>query len=139
MTPLACVLKLVKDDATLAATHGGRVSENSAPQGTAFPRVVMEAVSRTNDITNDGPSDLHSMRLRLQFQAKAKGPPEAMRTRTRAILNGLRGSLGGSGGITVQGAFEEDASDEFDEAINEGEAGVFVVAAEYDVIYTITP
>ncbi len=133
-TPLANVLAYLAADVTLAAIHGGRVSENRSPQRDAFPRQVIEATGRTGDVTHDGPCSNQKLGLRVQSQALTKADAEAMDERVGALLNGFRGTIGT---MTVQGGFKRDAPDDFESAIDASEKGVFVIAADYDLWFVV--
>jgi hypothetical protein len=132
-SPLSLVAGLIAADTALLAVHGGRVCENSAPQKTPFPRVVIEASGRDRAKTHDGTSSLQSLAVRVQLQARDKDSPEAMRERVSVILDGLRATLGGGTGITVLGSFERGAPDEYEPAVHANEEGVFVIACDYDL------
>ena len=133
-TPLSLILAYIAEDVPFAVIHGGRVSENSAPQRAAFPRVVLEATERSGDVTHSGVCDNQRLGLRVQMQALTKGEAEAMEDRLFTLLNGYRGLIGT---MTVQGAFLRGAPDDYEPAINAGEAGVITIAADYDVWFVV--
>jgi hypothetical protein len=90
--------------ALLSGVAGGRRFWLRAPQGTAFPYVVMQRISGVRDYTMNAPSGYVASRVQFDVYAESYG---TVKFTARALVDALSGHKGGA----IQGVFIDSERD----------------------------
>jgi hypothetical protein len=135
------VAERLKAAAGVAALAGTRVYANAAEEKAALPRIVIEVAGRESTGTYAGLSADVSRKATLLIRCQARDKAKAVAlwqavagTEASPVLNRYRGTITvGEESVVVEGAFEQDASDSYEQPQAGERSGVFGVDATYDV------
>ena len=111
------IVKLLRDDATVAGLVGARIYPSVKPQSGAFPCVVYSRVDGIRDYHHKGPSGLVNSRLQIDIYATSYPLTKQVHGAIVAVLNGYSGTVAGSGwsyrfdGIFLTGRDDEEVID----------------------------
>jgi len=113
---------------------GQRIHFVQAPQDVESPYLVISKISGVREHSHDGSSGLAHPRFQLSAFADTYGAAKAIIAAVQAVLQGYSGTMGGAGGVAVNGAFYEDEND-----LDPGDGtGLFGVAADYIIWHSET-
>lgn len=104
-------------DPDLFALVGTRVYPRRAPQDPTFPLIVVHRIATPRDSSNDGPDGLPMPLMQLNCVAKTTEESSKVADLVRLLLDGFQGSMGGAGGVEVNGAFVDDERDVYDDEL----------------------
>ncbi len=99
------------NDVALAALVGARIYYSVAPQDTLTPYVAMSLVSSIPDHNFQGASNLTLARFQFSIFAATYLLTKQIADAIKTVLQGYSGTLGGAGGVAVNGCFYEDEVD----------------------------
>jgi len=103
-----------------------RIYFRKAPQDVAKPYLVLFKVSGIREHSHDGSSHLAHPRFQLSAFATTYSEAKEIIAAVQAALQAYSGTMGGDGGVYVNGCFYEDESDFF-----ETETSLYHVSADY--------
>ncbi len=98
-------------DAGVSALVGDRIYPTLAPQEAELPYLVYQRVSGPRVRSHGGPSGLAHPRFQITGAAETYPSLRAVMNAVRAALDGFKGTMGGTGGVEVGGAFVENELD----------------------------
>jgi len=101
--------------AAIAALVIDRIYYVRAPQDVLKPYIVFSKVSAPRDNTHDGPSGLVNARFQFDCYATTYMGAKAIAAAVQSELEGYSGTMGGAGGVLVNGCFYDDEQDNWDE------------------------
>jgi hypothetical protein len=111
------IIKLLKDDATVAGLIGARIYPIVRPQDAAFPCAVFRKIDGFRDYHHTGPSGLVSSRLQIDTYALDYPLTKQIQSAIIAVLSGFRGDVAGTGwsyyfgGMFLLGRDDENITD----------------------------
>ncbi len=126
MTIEQAILTALLADAGLIAVVGERIYPVLAPQDVVKPYIVFSKISAPRDHTHDGGSGLVNARFQFSCFATTYQVAKQVAGLIQAVLQGYSGTLGGAGGVVVNGCFYEDETD-----LYEPDSALFHVAVDY--------
>lgn len=92
----AALTALLTGDGRVSLLAGDRVNWVRTPQAvTNYPRAVLQVVSGTVDVTNDGPSGLESARVQIDCYGETYMSTKALSDAILSVLSGFRGVVSG--------------------------------------------
>jgi hypothetical protein len=105
-------------DATLAGLVGsgstGRIYYTVADKDVTKPYIVLSKVSGYREHSHQGASGLAHPSIQLFSFATTYAGAKALAVRIQAVLQGYSGTLGGVGGVAVNGCTYDDEVDDYD-------------------------
>jgi len=105
---------------TLGTDAADRVFPKVLAQGVARPAIVYHRVSGRHEHTHDGPTEYQEARFQLDLVGKNHDQLVRLEAAVKVALDGFRGTMGGTGGPEVDGAFVEDfGRDDYDDELEE--------------------
>lgn len=126
------IAELLLADAGVSGLVGVGIYANAALQSSPLPRVIITVNSRNNTRTMSGLSGNRKWSLAIACQAKDKTTSESIRLAIANALDEFRGTIG-AGAFVVEGAFEQDATDNYIAPQQAEGLGIFEVMADYDI------
>lgn len=111
---------------TIKAYVGRRIYFAQAPQNTTEPYLIVSKITGARAKSHEGNTHQASPRFQLTVFAKKYSDCKNCLAALQAVLQGYSGTMGGAGGVAVNGAFYDDETD-----LDPGEEGLFGVAADY--------
>ena len=97
-----------------------------APQNVTAPYIVVFKVDGPRDHSHEGSSHLANPRFQLSIYSTTYAEAKAIAAAVQAVLEGYTGTMGGAGGVDVNGVFYENETDLYEE-----ETKLFHVAVDY--------
>jgi hypothetical protein len=94
-------------------------------QGTN-PYIVFQKIDRPGLHSQDGSDNVAYPRFQFSIFADTYGKIKPIALALKTALDGYKGTMGGTGGVVVQGAFYENETD-----LDPGESGLYGVACDY--------
>jgi len=98
-------------DAAVLALTVERIHYANAPQDTPKPYVVMYKISDVPTYTHGGKDGKHTARIQLSCYGTTYLSVKNVSAAIDSVLSGFKGTLGGVGGMTVQGCFKDGDMD----------------------------
>lgn len=114
----------------VSALIGTRLYPLVLPQDPTYPAIVLTRVSGVREHSHDGPSLLSTSRLQLDCIAPTAAAAKNVADKVRLALDGFRGTMGGAGGVEVNGAWLEDERDGYDDELR-----VYSASVDYMVLH----
>lgn len=107
----------LKADATITTLVGQRVYPGAAPQNAPEPLIVYSMVSGVRDVTQDGLSGFVTSRVQFDCMARSSLVASNLAKAVVASLGGIRGVIGGVGGVQLEGTFPDDEVDGYNDEL----------------------
>lgn len=105
----AALKTLLLGDGRVSLLAGNRVNWVRTPQEvTAYPRAVLQVISGTVDMTNDGPSGLESARVQIDCYGESYKSAVALSDAILGVLSGYRGVISG---VRIHAGFVDSKRD----------------------------
>jgi len=98
-------------DATVTGLVGERVYYGKAKQDTVSPYIVITKQSAPRMHSHDGASGLVNARFTFEIYAVSYLSVKTIAAAIQSVLQGYSGTMGGAGGVYVNGCFYEDETD----------------------------
>ena len=113
---------------------GDRVHPLRAPQGPAYPCIVYLHETASREHTHAGASGLTQGRFTIDCLSPKLSEAKAVAEAVRQAIDGQRGTWGDPGGVLVDGAFVEDAADDYVDDLQ-----VYVCSVDVRVLWVEWP
>jgi hypothetical protein len=117
--------------AAVAAAVGSRVQPDNNPQDATLPRITVTKTGEQHPKHMKGRSGICKTSVRVQVHAATRADAEAIGTNVGVLLDGYSGAL--AGGLSCQGIFQQDASNEWDQPVHGDEQGAKTDTLQFDV------
>lgn len=111
------ILKELIGTSGLTALVGQRIYYVKAPQDIESPYVVFSKLSAPREHDHDGASGLASARFQLSIFALTYREVKLIARQIQSVLQAFKGTMGGDGGVSVNGAFYQNEIDFWEENI----------------------
>ena len=102
------------NNADVAALIGTRAYPNVIPQDVALPALAYQVISRPGGMAHDGPTGIAWPRFQITAQADTFSEIVDLTNKVRVALDGFTGTMGGAGGVTIEGSFVKDVRDGYE-------------------------
>ena len=102
------------NDSDVTALIGARAYPNVIPQDAALPALAYQTISSPRQMLHDGASGIAWPRFQITAQAQTFSEVVDLMNKVRIALDGYTGTMGGAGGVTIEGAFVTDIRDGYD-------------------------
>lgn len=102
-------------DAAVAALVTDRVYPKKLPQGPTFPAVVYHRVGTGRAMSQAGVDGLAEARFQFDCHARTYAQARELAEKLRLALVDFQGSMGGVGGVQVDGVFHDSELDDYDD------------------------
>lgn len=102
-------------DSALIAVVGQRIYPVLAPQDIEAPYVVINKISGPRNHSMGGSSHLVNPRFQFSCFATTYAVAKQVSGLIQTVLQGYSGTLGGVGGVAVNGCFYEDETDMYED------------------------
>jgi hypothetical protein len=112
------IQKELSGTAAVSALVSNRIYFVKAPQDVIKPYIVFFKVSAPREHTHDGAAGLVEARFQFDVFATTYIAAKAIAGQIQAILQGYSGTMGGAGGVYVNGCFYDDEQDLWEEDTN---------------------
>ncbi len=132
MTIEEALVALVTADAPMLALIGTRIYPTQPEAKATFPYVIYEQADAKTTMTYGGPKRLNSWTMDLECWALTKASAKAV---SKALRNLLLGHRGDSGGLFIQGIFDQTESDDSASPQHGDERGLFAVSMTLELWY----
>ena len=109
------LMTLLNATAALTAVTSTRIYFVKSPQDVTAPYVVVSKISSVRQHDHDGAAGLAQARFQFSCFATTYTVVKTMAAAIQSALQGYSGTMGGAGGVTVNGAFYEDETDFWEE------------------------
>ncbi len=96
------------------ASVGDRVYPKKLPENPVYPAIVYHRISTVREHSHDGSSSLAAARFQFDIYARSYVAARDAAEALRSILDGFRGVVAG---VDINGAFNEDEDDGYDDDI----------------------
>lgn len=111
-------------------TDRERITFNVLVQGTKFPAIAMSIVSKRQTHAQGMSSGTATARVQVDCYALRLLEARALRDVVVLALDGFSGSMGGGGGVQVDGAWSDDARVGYDDELK-----AHVASDDYLIMY----
>ena len=115
MTIEAAITKHLTENAGVASVAAGRVYPKHLPQNPTYPAIVYHRISGPREHSHDGSSGLAHPRFQFDLYAASHVACKDLAEKLRLALDAFKGTMGGAGGVDVNGVFLEDDDDGYDD------------------------
>ena len=109
------LLTQLKTDSAIAALVGTRIYYVISPQDVQKPYIVISKISAVRVSSHDGSSGLANPRFQISCFALTYKEVKDIAVAVQAELEGYTGTMGGAGGVAVNGCFYENETDLYEE------------------------
>jgi len=109
------ILTLLAGTSGVTALVSNRIYYVQAPQKVDTPYIVFFKVSGNRDHTHDGATGLANPRFQVDIFGETYLSVKDVAAQVQAALQGYSGTMGGAGGVAVNGCFYEDENDFYGE------------------------
>jgi len=96
---------------------GQRIYYVKAPQNVSNPYVVFSKISASREHDHDGASGLVPARVIFSIFAETYREVKLIAGQIQSALQAFKGTMGGDGGVSVNGAFYQNEADFYEENI----------------------
>jgi len=110
----------------ITALVGRKIYPVIAPQNVVAPYIVVFKVDGPRDHSHDGASHLANPRFQLSVFSTTYSEAKAIAAALQAALEGYTGTMGGAGGVAVNGVFYENETD-----LYEPDTKLYHIAVDY--------
>ncbi|MCK6475324.1 MAG: DUF3168 domain-containing protein [Phycisphaerales bacterium] len=111
------ITRHLKADVSITSLVGQRVFPSAAPQKVPEPLIVYTTVSGVRDVTQDGLSGFMTTRIQFDCLASSALVASNLAKAVVASLGGIRGVIGGAGGVQLEGTFPDDEVDGYNDEL----------------------
>lgn len=111
------ITRHLKADASITALVAQRVYPSRGPEKTPQPLIVYSIVSMVRDVTQDGLSGFCTARVQFDCLASSALVASTIAKAVAASLGGIRGEIGGTGGVQLEGTFPDNEVDGYDDEL----------------------
>ncbi|MFA5374129.1 MAG: DUF3168 domain-containing protein [Candidatus Omnitrophota bacterium] len=105
------ILKHLLNTSAVTVLVGRRIYYVIAPQNVVKPYIVFSKISAVRVSSHDGPSHLANPRFQFSCFGETYKSMKDMALALQGALEGYTGTLGGAGGVPVNGVFYENETD----------------------------
>ena len=102
------------NDTDVKALISARAYPNVIPQDVGLPALAYQEISRPGAMAHDGPTGIAWPRFQITAQADTYSEVVDLINKVRIALDGFTGTMGGAGGVTIEGAFVKDVHDGYE-------------------------
>ena len=102
------------NDTDIKALISSRAYPNVIPQDAALPALAYLVISRPGGMAHDGPTGIAWPRFQITAQADTFSEIVDLTNKVRIALDGFTGTMGGAGGVTIEGSFVKDVRDGYE-------------------------
>ena len=102
------------NDTDVKALISARAYPNVIPQDADLPALAYQEISRPGGMAHDGATGIAWPRFQITGQADTYTEVVDLLNKVRIALNGFTGTMGGSGGVTIEGCFVKDVHDGYE-------------------------
>ena len=102
------------NDTDVKALISSRAYPNVIPQDAALPALAYQVISRPGGMAHDGPTGIAWPRFQITAQADTFSEIVDLTNKVRVALDGFTGTMGGAGGVTIEGSFVKDVRDGYE-------------------------
>lgn len=120
-------------NAGVKALVSTRVYPLRAPQDATLPYLIYQKISNARDYSHDGATLLVHPRFQFKAVSTTFDGSRALFHAVRAVLSGYSGTMGGVGGVSVNGGFLENEYDQVERGLvsYEPELGAYVTYFDF--------
>jgi len=111
------ILKELIGTSGLTSLVGQRIYYIKAPQDISNPYIVFSKMSAPREHDHDGSSGLASSRFQFSIFAQTYREVKLITVQIQSALQAFKGTMGGDGGVVVNGAFYQNEVDFWEENI----------------------
>lgn len=119
------------NNADILALIDTRLEYGILPQDEAGPYVVITKISAPRDHTHDGASGLVNARIQFSIFAATYLLLKQIAAAIQSVLQGYKGTMGGAGGVPVNGCFYDNEVD----LGFEPQTNLYQLAVDYKIWY----
>lgn len=120
------IMTLLRATTGVTALVGDRIYFVQSPQDTGKPYIVISKVDAPRLHSHEGADGIAHPRFQFSIFDEHYGDCKAVAAAIQAALQGYSGTMGGAGGVAVNGVFYEDENDFYEES-----SGLYHVACDY--------
>lgn len=102
------------NDTDVSALISTRAYPNVIPQDASLPALAYQVISRPGGMAHDGPIGIAWPRFQITAQANDFDDVVDLINKVRVALDGFTGTMGGAGGVTIEGSFVKDVRDGYE-------------------------
>lgn len=111
------VLKELIGTSGLTNLVGQRIYYVKAPQNVSNPYIIFSKIAAPREHDHDGASGLASARFQFSIFAQTYREVKLIAGQIQSALQAFKGTMGGDGGVSVNGCFYENEIDFWEEGI----------------------
>lgn len=126
------LVALLAGESTVNALVGSRVYVHRAPQGAAYPHIVITQMSTEEFKSLDQTSGLRMITFDIDCKAKTSLGSVALANAVRVFLDDFTGT---AGSYTIQAVLFNDEADDYESPEDGSDNGVYVVTLDMDIQY----
>lgn len=126
----SAIIAYLKANSNVTAKVSARIHLVRAPQNVEQPYIVVSKISAQRVSSHDGGSGLALARFQFSCFGKYYKDVKETTAALQSALEGYSGTIGGVGGVNVNGVFYEDETD-----LDEPDSNLFHTAVDYRFIH----
>ena len=102
------------NDTDVKALISARAYPNVIPQDADLPALAYQKISWLGGMAHDGPTGIAWPRFQITAQANTYSEVVDLIKKVRIALDGFAGTMGGAGGVTIEGGFVKNVFDGYE-------------------------